>query len=83
MDHGRADGDASPPELCLARRTGRFRKPLAAVVALCVGVLCALVLFGTVTAERASAVAVVAGAGVASVRVILAEQERGGPAGEG
>ncbi|NKI42363.1 hypothetical protein [Streptomyces physcomitrii] len=45
-----------------------------AVVVFGAAVLCVLVLVGGVSAERASAVAVVAGAGVATVRVTLAGQ---------
>ncbi|MGW9116628.1 hypothetical protein ACWGRV_08250 [Streptomyces sp. NPDC055663] len=78
MDHAKADNEGRPLQPGLAPPLSRRRLLLAGGVAMASGLLCALVLLNVVSAEQASAVAVIVASGTASVRAVFAGQQRGG-----
>ncbi len=77
MDHAKADSEGRPLQRGLAR-PARRRRLLAGGIAMACGALCAVVLLNVVSPEQASAVAVIAASGTASVRAVLPGQQRGG-----
>ncbi|MFB7216543.1 hypothetical protein [Streptomyces sp. NPDC056255] len=78
MDHAKADNEGRPLQPGSAPPLSRRRLLLAGGVAMASGLLCALVLLNVVSAEQASAVAVIVASGTASVRAVFAGQQRGG-----
>lgn len=78
MDHAKADNEGRPLQPGLPLPLRRRRLLLAGGLAMASSVLCGLVLLNVVSAEQASAVAVIVASGTASVRGVLAGQQRGG-----
>lgn len=78
MDHAKADNEGRPLQPGLAPPLRRRRFLLAGGVAMTSALLCALVLLNAVSAEQASAVAVIVASGTASVRAVLDGQQRRG-----
>jgi hypothetical protein len=83
MDHATAEDDERPLQPGFAHPLRRRRLLLAAGITMASGVLCALVLLNVVSPEQASAVAVIAATGTASVRAVVPGQQRGGSPIEG
>ncbi|WP_141690002.1 hypothetical protein [Streptomyces sp. Ncost-T6T-1] len=78
MEHAKADNESRPLQPGLTPPLRRCRLLLAGGVAMAFGLLCALVLLNVVSAEQASAVAVIIASGTASVKAVFAGQQRGG-----
>lgn len=76
MDHARTDNRGCPLQRGFAR-PARRRLVLACGIAMASGGLCAVVLLNVVSPEQASAVAVIAASGTASVRAVVPDRHRG------
>lgn len=78
MDHAKADNEGRPLQPALAQPLRRRRFLLTGGIAMASRVLCALVLLNAVSPEQASAVAVIAASGTASLKAVAPGQQRGG-----
>ena len=82
MDHAKADDEGRPTQPGLAHPFRRRRLLLTGGIAMTWGALCALVLLNAVSPEQASAVAVIAASGTASVKAVAPGGRRGGAVAE-